>query len=221
MPGRDGRGAVTGARTVVVGASHWHVPLYAQAIEEVHHVVGLSDEDPATVTSLAEQWEAPVDADWRRLLDLPRVELAYVFGPHDRMVEVCLALIERRIPFVVEKPLGTSLEQLQRVRNAADEAHVPATVPLVQRGGPVNGWLAKAGKPIYQRLSFLAGPPERITATATRGCSTLTAPAAARWPTWVRTSSTCSFEAAATRPPPSRRDCRPSCTPGRSMTTRP
>ena len=77
------------------------------------------------------------------------------------MAEICLALIERRIPFVVEKPLGTSLDQLQEVRRAAEEAGVPATVPLIQRGGPADSWLAKAGRPVYQRLSFIAGPPER------------------------------------------------------------
>ena len=110
---------MSGARTIVLGASHWHVPLYAAAIAEVHSVVGLSDDDPDRVGDLAELWGCPVEADWRRLLELPDVELAYVFGPHDRMAQTCRALIERRIPFVVEKPLGTSLEQLQQVRRAA------------------------------------------------------------------------------------------------------
>ena len=103
----------------------------------------------------------PLHTDWRHLLELPDIELAYVFRPHDRMAEMCRALIERRIPFVVEKPLGTSLEQLEDVRRAAEEAGVPATVPLIQRGGPVDRWLTKAGRPIYQRLSFVTGPPDR------------------------------------------------------------
>jgi predicted dehydrogenase len=149
---------VNRARTIVIGASHWHVPLYAPTIAEVHDVVGFSDDDPARVAGL---WDAPVYADWRRLPELPDVALAYVFGPHDRMAETCLALIERGIPFVVEKPLGTSVEQLHRVRRAAEEAGVPAAVPLIQRGGPVDRWLAKAGRPVYQRLSFITGPPER------------------------------------------------------------
>jgi predicted dehydrogenase len=152
---------VSRARTIVLGASHWHVPLYAAAIAEVHSVVGLSDDDPNRVRDLAELWGCPVETDWRRLLQLQDVELAYVFDRHDRMAEICRALIERRIPFVVEKPLGTSLEQLQQVRHAAEEARVPATVPLIQRGGPADNWLAKAGRPVYQRLSFLAGPPQR------------------------------------------------------------
>jgi predicted dehydrogenase len=152
---------VSGARTVVFGASHWHVPLYAAAIAEVHDVVGLSDEVPGRVRDLATLWDAPVEADWTRLLALQDVELAYVFGPHDRMPEICRALIGRRIPFVVEKPLGTSLKQLHEVRRAAEEARVPATVPLIQRGGPTDSWLSKAGRPVYQRLSFIAGPPDR------------------------------------------------------------
>jgi predicted dehydrogenase len=77
------------------------------------------------------------------------------------MAEKCLALVERGIPFVVEKPLGTSLDELFAVRQAAEAAGVPATVPLVQRGGPTEQWLAKAGRPAYQRASFIAGPPSR------------------------------------------------------------
>lgn len=152
---------MTRARTVVIGASHWHVPLYAEAIADEHRVIGVSDSDPSRVAGLAARWDAPVDADWRRTVAAPGVELAYVFGPHDEMPEVCLALIERGIPFVVEKPLGTSLAGLQEVRRAALAAAVPATVPLIQRGGPTDSWLAKAGRPVYQRLSFIAGPPQR------------------------------------------------------------
>lgn len=156
------------ARTIVIGASHWHVRLCAAAIADVHQVIGVSDEEPERVRGLAKRWGAPVEADWRRLLELPNIELAYVFSPHDQMAQTCQAMIERRIPFVVEKPLGTSLEQLQEVRRAAEAAGVAATVPLIQRDGPVDRWLAKAGRPTYQRLSFIAGPPARYDRNGNR-----------------------------------------------------
>ncbi|HAG59119.1 MAG TPA: gfo/Idh/MocA family oxidoreductase, partial [Arthrobacter bacterium] len=152
---------MSGPRTIILGASHWHVPLCTRAIGEEHQVVGISDEDVSLVRGLAEAWSAPVEADWRSLVDLPDLGLAYVFGPHSGMAEKCLALIERGIPFVVEKPLGTSLAELSGVRKAAEAAGVPATVPFVQRGGPTDRWLAKAGRPTYQRISFIAGPPSR------------------------------------------------------------
>ena len=179
-------------RTIILGASHWHVPLYARAIGEEHQVVGISDDNVPLVQGLAKAWGAPVEADWRMLLDLPEVGLAYVFGPHDGMTEKCLALIERGIPFVVEKPLGTSLAELFAGAEGWDAAGVAATVPLIQRGGPADRWLAKAGRPAYQRISFIAGPPSRYLdngnpwmldpATAGGGC----------WRTWGRISWTCS-----------------------------
>ena len=154
---------MTHVRTIILGASHWHVPLCAQAIAEEHDVVGVSDEDVSRVQvkELAARWETDAEADWQKLVDLPDVGLAYVFGPHEGMAEKCMALIERGIPFVVEKPVGTSLGELATVRQAAEAAGVPATVPLVQRGGPTEKWLAKAGRPSYQRASFIAGPPSR------------------------------------------------------------
>ncbi|WP_285314000.1 Gfo/Idh/MocA family oxidoreductase [Pseudarthrobacter sp. fls2-241-R2A-168] len=154
---------MTNVRTIILGASHWHVPLCAQAIAEEHDVIGVGDDDISLmqVQQLAKVWGAPLEADWQKLVDLPDVGLAYVFGSHDGMAEKCLALIERGIPFVVEKPLGTSLNELSAVRQAAAAAGVPATVPLVQRGGPTEKWLAKAGRPTYQRTSFVAGPPSR------------------------------------------------------------
>ena len=159
---------MTHVRTIVLGASHWHVPLCAQAIAGEHDVVGVGDEDVSRVQvkELAARWEAKTEADWQKLVDLPDLGLAYVFGPHDGMAEKCMALIERGIPFVVEKPLGTSLEELSSVRQAAESAGVPATVPLVQRGGPTEKWLAKAGRPSYQRASFIAGPPSRYLSNA-------------------------------------------------------
>jgi predicted dehydrogenase len=77
------------------------------------------------------------------------------------MREVCLALVARRIPLVVEKPAGLSLQDLVEVRAAADAAGVPIAVPLVQRGGPVDRWLAKAGRSVYESVQFIAGPPHR------------------------------------------------------------
>lgn len=151
------------ARTIVIGASHWHVPLYASAITEVHGFLGCSDTDPTRIPAALTAAADITTARWQDLLGLPDVELAYVFSPHNEMAAVCLALIDRGVAVVVEKPLGTSLEQLQAVRKAAENAGVPVTAPLVQRGGPVDEWLAQAGRPVYQRSSFIAGPPDRYT----------------------------------------------------------
>lgn len=150
------------AKTVVIGASHWHAPLYADRIAAQHDVLGLSDPNPASTEDLAALWAAPLYSSWETLLSRHQdAELAYVFVPHDAMRDVCLALIALRIPMVVEKPAGVSLGQLAEVREAAESAGVPVAVPLVQRGGPADSWLAKAGSSVYESAQFIAGPPDR------------------------------------------------------------
>ena len=150
------------AKIIILGASHWHVPLYAESIARQHDVVGVSDPDPSAVEHLAQLWDAPVHASWQDVLTAHQdAELAYVFVPHNEMREVCLTLIARRTPFVVEKPAGISLDELIDIREAAEAAEVPIAVPLVQRSGPTDRWLSKAGSSIYESAQFIAGPPDR------------------------------------------------------------
>ena len=153
------------AKTIILGASHWHVPLCAERIAERHDVVGVSDPDPSHTEHLARLWDAPLYPSWQDALAAHGdAELAYVFVPHDGMREVCLALVARGIPIVVEKPAGVSLSELVDVRVAADAAGVPIAVTLVQRGGPTDRWLAKAGPAVYESTQFIAGPPDRYLA---------------------------------------------------------
>ncbi|MFJ2346026.1 Gfo/Idh/MocA family protein [Streptomyces antimycoticus] len=161
-------------RTAVLGARHWHVPLHVSAWGDTHDVVLVQDEEPDQVTDIARRLDAAVYGEVGEALDAGPLDLAYVFGPHDRMVETCLALVDRGIPFVVDKPGGTGPEDVERIRDAAAAAGVAATVLFVQRGGSVDHALSLAGAPTYQRTSFVVGPPQRYHAA---GCSWMLDPA--------------------------------------------
>jgi predicted dehydrogenase len=150
------------------------VPLYLSAWADTHDVVLVQDEEPDQIMDIARRLDSSVCGDVGVALDAGPLDLAYVFGPHDRMFDICLALVERGVPFVVEKPGGLGPEDVERVRDAASSAGVAATVPLVQRGGPVDRALSLAGAPTYQRASFVAGPPERYREA---GCSWMLQPA--------------------------------------------
>src|SRR5688500_18340161 len=116
-------------KTIVVSPSHWHVTLYAAAIANAHHVIAVSDTDQPRAAAFAEMWSAPLYSSWRSMLDSHEdAELAYVFAPHDAMHEICLALIEKRIPVVVEKPAGISMQQVVDIRVAAEAAGVAVAV---------------------------------------------------------------------------------------------
>lgn len=155
-------------RTAVLGARHWHVPLYLSAWADTHDVVLVQDDEPDQISAIADRLDASVYGDVEVSLDAGPLDLAYVFGAHDRMRDTCLALIERGIPFVVEKPAGLNRDDVERVRDGASSAGVAAAVPLVQRGGPIDRALGMAGAPTYTRASFVAGPPERYREA---GCS--------------------------------------------------
>lgn len=153
---------MTHAKTLIMGPTHWHVPLYADRIAARHDVIGVSDTDAPGAAALAQRWNAPLYSSWQDMLSQHRdAELAYVFVPHHTMRDVCLALIEARIPFVVEKPAGVSFEELTDIEEAAAAAGVPVAVPLVQQDGPIDRWLSQAGPAIYESSQFIAGPPSR------------------------------------------------------------
>jgi predicted dehydrogenase len=173
------------ARTIVFGAAHWHVPLYAERLLARHEIIGIEDQAPELVADFSAAAQVEVTADRQALLDLPNIELAYVFGPHNQMAGTCLDLIDRRIPFVVEKPCGISLAELDAVCAAARQAKVPAAIPLIQRDAPIERWLTRAGDISYFRASFIAGPPDRYLGSspwmlqpekAGGGCATNLAP---------------------------------------------
>ncbi|MFC9837926.1 Gfo/Idh/MocA family protein [Rhodococcus sp. NPDC127530] len=159
--GRSTAAGSVRAGTVVLGASHWHMPLYRDAIGRRHHVLSVQDDDVDTAGELAQFWGAPSTASVDEALDRDGIDLAYVFSPHHEMAAVTGKLIDRGIAFVVEKPAGVDLTQVTAIADAARRAGVPATVALVQRNAPVEAWLRQVGDIVYERLSFIAGPPGR------------------------------------------------------------
>jgi predicted dehydrogenase len=56
------------ATTIILGASHWHVPLCADRIAEQHDVVGVSDPDPSRTKHLADLWDATLFQSWEEVL---------------------------------------------------------------------------------------------------------------------------------------------------------
>ncbi|WP_420329969.1 Gfo/Idh/MocA family protein [Rothia halotolerans] len=144
-----------------MGASHWHMPLYQDAIRRRHVVLAVQDDDPQAATELASFLDAPATTLVEEAIAYEGLELAYVLSAHDKMADVVQRLIERGIPFVLEKPGGVSLAEVERLSKEARLAGVPSAVAFVQRDAPVESWLRRAGTIFYERMTFIAGPPQR------------------------------------------------------------
>ncbi len=146
---------------VVLGASHWHALLYRDGLARRFRVAAVQDADLVAAQLFAVPLGAPVTTTVADAVNDEGVDVAFVLSPHHEMLAVGLELIDRGIPFVIEKPAGTSLNDLSTIEREARLAGVPATVPLVQRGAPIDTWLRQVGDIVYERMAFIAGPPAR------------------------------------------------------------
>jgi predicted dehydrogenase len=146
---------------VVLGASHWHALLYRAGLARRFRVLAMQDQRPDAVRGFAESLGITPTASVHEALAHDDIDVVFVFSPHHEMLEVGRNLIDRGIPFVIEKPGGMSLEQLKTLEGEARAAGVPVTVPLVQRDAPIDTWLRRSGDIVYERMAFVAGPPDR------------------------------------------------------------
>lgn len=129
-------------RAALLGANHWHSPLY---LDDLNRFFDLVRVDPDRL--------APGDAD-----------LALVLARHDDMPALAARAIDARIPLLLEKPGARSLDQLIRVADAARAADVPVAVPLVHRWSPLADALGVLEDPVHFTVSYLVGPPSRYPA---------------------------------------------------------
>jgi predicted dehydrogenase len=114
-------------KIVVLGAGHWHLPLYRDAFAKEHQVVGVWDTDADAARRVAPDLDTNAYQSVAECL-AAGPDLAYVLGLHAQMPGICRQLIAARIPFVLEKPGAAAVTDLIAVRDEADAAGVPAAV---------------------------------------------------------------------------------------------
>lgn len=104
-------------------------------------VVAVSDDDSAAIAKARKDEELLEGADeyrdWRRLLDHAAIDMCCVCDENYLRDEQLVALAERNIHIVTEKPLATSLEKLERVRRALAQSKSRMTMLLTMRHDPL------------------------------------------------------------------------------------
>lgn len=158
----------TPRRIALLEVGHHHTGLVADGIRKLdHEVAAVSDRDPAMARRWADRLGCEAYDDYRALLDSEAVDFVFAFGPHREMPALALALIERGMPFSIEKPLGICADDVERVcaRQAASGLFV--SIPFVFRCCPMVEQLRalkdaeRIGRPLHMRFVDLAGGPGR------------------------------------------------------------
>jgi predicted dehydrogenase len=158
-------------KVALLEVSHWHVPLYLDALEAPGiEVVAVSDAQQAKGEAIAARFGCKLYSSAYELLEREKVDFAFVFGRHSEMPALAEAVIARNIPFALEKPCGVNMSQVTRLRTLTEEANLYCAVPLIFRMSELLGSLGEAEGRIpsdfnYMSFRFVAGPPSRYEAS--------------------------------------------------------
>lgn len=157
-------------RIALVGVSHWHVPLYIRATAlQPLNIAAVSDPDEGKARTLAEQLGCSFYTEEDRLLEEVQPEFVFAFAPHDQMPALAMKLIQRKIPFTIEKPLGLQAEDVEVVEKAARAAGVFCAIPFVWRYSPLLQEFRQEVPPsdvLHLAFKFIAGPVSRYETTS-------------------------------------------------------
>lgn len=150
-------------RIAIIETTHWHTPLYLDALEAPGlQVVGVTDGAGKTGAALAQRFGCAVYRDCDELLDAQNVDFAFVFGRHVDMPILAGKFIARGIPFAIEKPCGTRAIDVDRLVAGAEAKGVYVAVPLIFR---LSDTMAIVGngkaRPDFASFRFMVGPPSR------------------------------------------------------------
>jgi myo-inositol 2-dehydrogenase / D-chiro-inositol 1-dehydrogenase len=123
-------------RIAFIGAG-WIAGIHLEALGRLGRtkLVGIVSGAPERAAALASRWGGTAYPDPDRMLDAARPNAAYVCVPPHRAVEMCERLVDRGIPFLVEKPLAaTDPDGPARVAAAIERAGLVVAVGYHLRG---------------------------------------------------------------------------------------
>ncbi len=152
----------------IVGVTHWHAERYIQMLtRRGARFVGASDIDPVAGAKAAARYGIPFTPDTADMLARARPDFAVVVPRHDRALSEVFAVLDRRLPMLIEKPLGRNAIEARATADAINNARVFATTCFPNRHLEIwdayralvaNGEL---GTVIHAHFRTINGPPAR------------------------------------------------------------
>lgn len=160
-------------KVVLLEVSHWHTPLYLDALERLPGVTvtAVSDATGSRGLELARRFGAQLYNHWEALLENEEADFAFAFGPHDELYAMGEALIERKIHFAMEKPCGLTPQEVLELYQRTQAEGLFVAVPLIWRHSELLDRLqreARQSDAKWRTLAFRfnAGPPGRYLANS-------------------------------------------------------
>jgi len=129
-------------RIAAIEVSHWHAlndAAYLRHLVAMSDVelVGIQDSDKDIVVKrAAEVGKPPTFTDHRQMLATTRPDFVVALGRHRQMAGIAHDLLDRGIPFMMEKPMGINADEVAGLAEKAARLDRFVAVPLAQRYQP-------------------------------------------------------------------------------------
>ena len=124
-------------RAAVTGVSHWHARYDAAYLRLLQNldvsIVGVSDPSLDFARSVANEFDTRPFDDHNELIGSTSPDFVIALGRHTDMPQIFVDLVGQAVPFMMEKPWGTSAAQVEDLANLAAERGTWAAVPLMMR----------------------------------------------------------------------------------------
>jgi predicted dehydrogenase len=164
-------------RVAAIEVSHWHSlhdAAYLRILISQPDVELVGVHDPSAEVAgrvAAAVGQPPVFTDHRLMLDKTRPDFVVALGQHARMAGTAHDLLDRGLPFMMEKPMGLDAAEVQGIADRAAATGAFVAVPLPQRLSP----FARRARRMLEEGRF--GPLSHVYLRLNR-------PTSARYPAW-------------------------------------
>jgi predicted dehydrogenase len=125
-----------------IEVSHWHALFDAAYLRHLAampdvEIVGVQDPSAEVAGRRAAAVGGPaVFTDYRAMLDRTRPDFVLALGRHSGMAGVAHHLLDRGVPFLMEKPMGIDAAEVRGIADRAAATGAFVAVPLAQRYQP-------------------------------------------------------------------------------------
>ncbi|MBL8701589.1 MAG: Gfo/Idh/MocA family oxidoreductase [Alphaproteobacteria bacterium] len=151
-----------------VGIAHWHAPIYLDCLSRIGiRVVGASDLDAEAGRAASARLGLDFTPDAADMLARARPDFVFVTPRHDRALDELAPVLDRRLPFLIEKPMGVDGRIAAEVARRTAAAGVWAAPALPNRLLEIWDRLARLeaagrlGALLHASFRLINGPPGR------------------------------------------------------------
>ena len=130
-------------KLVVLSYSHHGRSMARTAHALGHNIVGVMDSEAAPRQQLMDDFECPGFAEAGACLDVSKPDAALVAGKHIEMPSHVQACVDRRIPYLLDKPFADCADRLRPAAEASERHDVFSALTLPNRASRIVKMVAE------------------------------------------------------------------------------